>query len=96
MYELALAELARIRQQQSNGSEYLLRQPWIIDGVMPTFLGASNIPASNVWASLLGFVLFYSILAIIDLVLIVKYVRIGPEMTPTEPEPSALAPAGAR
>jgi len=72
------------------------RQPWIIDGVMPTFLGASNIPASNVWASLLGFVLFYSTLAIIDLVLIVKYVRIGPETTPNEPEPSALAPAGAR
>jgi cytochrome d ubiquinol oxidase subunit I len=72
------------------------RQPWIIDGVMPTFLGASNIPASNVWASLLGFVLFYSTLAIIDLVLIVKYVRIGPETTSDEPEPSALAPAGAR
>jgi cytochrome bd-type quinol oxidase subunit 1 len=29
--------------------------------------------------SLLGFVLFYSVLALIDLVLIVKYVRIGPQ-----------------
>jgi cytochrome d ubiquinol oxidase subunit I len=28
--------------------------------------------------SLLGFVLFYTVLAVIDLVLIVKYVRIGP------------------
>jgi cytochrome d ubiquinol oxidase subunit I len=54
------------------------RQPWIIDATMPTFLGVSNIPASNVAASLAAFVLFYSALAIIDVGLIVKYVRIGP------------------
>jgi cytochrome d ubiquinol oxidase subunit I len=54
------------------------RQPWIIDGVLPTFLGVSKVPASNVLFSLLGFVLFYSVLALIDLALIVKYVRIGP------------------
>ena len=54
------------------------RQPWIIDGVLPTFLGVSKVPASNVVFSLLGFVLFYTVLAVIDLVLIVKYVRIGP------------------
>ncbi len=55
------------------------RQPWIIDGVLPTFLGVSKVPANDVLASLLGFVLFYSLLAVIDLVLIVKYVRIGPQ-----------------
>ncbi len=55
------------------------RQPWIIDGVLPTFLGISKVPASDVLLSLLGFVLFYSLLAVIDLVLIVKYVRIGPQ-----------------
>ena len=55
------------------------RQPWIIDGVLPTFLGVSKVPASNVLFSLLGFVLFYSVFALIDLVLIVKYVRIGPQ-----------------
>jgi cytochrome d ubiquinol oxidase subunit I len=58
------------------------RQPWIIDGIMPTFIGASDLPASNVLASLIGFVAFYSALAIFDLLLIVKYVRIGPQ----EPE----------
>jgi cytochrome d ubiquinol oxidase subunit I len=46
---------------------------------LPTFLGVSDVPASNVLLSLLGFVLFYSVLALIDLVLIVKYVRIGPQ-----------------
>ncbi len=55
------------------------RQPWIIDGVLPTFLGVSNVPAKDVALSLAGFVLFYTVLAVIDLVLIVKYVRLGPQ-----------------
>lgn len=61
------------------------RQPWIIDGVMPTFVGASNVPAHNVLLSLLGFVAFYTALALIDLFLIAKYIRLGPESdrTPT-------------
>ena len=54
------------------------RQPWIIDGVLPTFLGVSSVPARDVLSSLLGFVLFYTALALIDLGLMVKYVRIGP------------------
>lgn len=56
------------------------RQPWTIDGVLPTFLSASNIPASNVLISLTIFVLFYSILAIVDFHLIKKYVRFGPDI----------------
>jgi cytochrome d ubiquinol oxidase subunit I len=55
------------------------RQPWIIDGILPTALGVSSVPAWNVLASLLGFVLFYSALAAADLFLMVKYVRLGPE-----------------
>jgi cytochrome bd ubiquinol oxidase subunit I len=64
------------------------RQPWIIDGVMPTFLGVSDVPAHNVLASLVGFITFYSMLALIDLFLIVKYVRLGPQAE----EPASLAP----
>jgi len=75
------------------------RQPWIIDGVMPTFVGASNIAAGNVWASLIGFVAFYSALAVVDLGLIIKYVRLGPqdrtgEATPA-PVPAAAQQGGA-
>ena len=55
------------------------RQPWTIDGVLPTFLSASSITAGNVWLSLGGFVLFYSVLAIVELFLLVKYIRLGPE-----------------
>ena len=55
------------------------RQPWTIDGVLPTFLSASSISAANVWLSLAGFVLFYSVLAIVELFLMTKYVRLGPD-----------------
>jgi cytochrome d ubiquinol oxidase subunit I len=55
------------------------RQPWTIDGVLPTFLSASSISAGSVWLSLGGFVLFYSVLAVVEMFLMVKYIRLGPE-----------------
>jgi cytochrome d ubiquinol oxidase subunit I len=55
------------------------RQPWAIEGVLPTFLGVSSISAGQVWFSLAGFVLFYSTLAVVDVWLMVKYARMGPE-----------------
>ena len=54
------------------------RQPWAIEGVLPTFLAVSPIATSNVVLSLCGFVLFYSVLAVIDVFLLVKYIRRGP------------------
>jgi cytochrome bd ubiquinol oxidase subunit I len=54
------------------------RQPWAIDSVLPTFLAVSPIPAANVALSLTGFVVFYSVLAIIDIFLLNKYVKLGP------------------
>jgi len=57
------------------------RQPWTIDGILPTFLSASSVPASNVWFSLIGFVVFYSTLAIVDVYLMVKTVRHGPTLS---------------
>ncbi len=70
------------------------RQPWAIDGVLPTFLGASPVPAGEVWLSLLGFVLFYSALAVVDVYLLVRIIRRGPEGLGYWP-PAARAPAGA-
>lgn len=55
------------------------RQPWVVDGMLPTFMGVSSIAASSVWISLIGFVFFYSILAVVELYLMVKYIRLGPE-----------------
>ena len=54
------------------------RQPWTIDGVLPTFLSVSSVTAGQVWTSLVGFILFYSILLIVDIALMVKYIRLGP------------------
>jgi len=55
------------------------RQPWTIDGVLPTFLSASSISAGQVTFSLIGFVLFYSTLAVVDVFLLGKYIRLGPD-----------------
>jgi cytochrome d ubiquinol oxidase subunit I len=55
------------------------RQPWTIDGVLPTYLSVSSISSGSVAASLAGFVLFYSALAIVEFYLMVKYIRLGPE-----------------
>ena len=55
------------------------RQPWSIDGVLPTFLGVSVTPASNVALSLAGFVIFYSALAAVDVYLMVRTIRGGPD-----------------
>jgi len=54
------------------------RQPWTIAEVLPTFLSVSNIPASNVYASLGGFVVFYTGLLVIEMYLLLKYIRLGP------------------
>lgn len=67
------------------------RQPWAIEGVLPTALGVSSVTTGQVWTSLGGFVLFYSALAIVDAALMLKYARKGPEglglWPPAEPEP---------
>ncbi len=71
------------------------RQPWIIEGVLPTFLAASPVPASNVWISLSGFVLFYTVLLVVDLYLMIKYARLGPTETWEVPDFAARkAPPG--
>lgn len=55
------------------------RQPWVVDGVLPTFLGVSRTGIGNVWLSLLGFVVFYSALAAVDVFLLVRTIRRGPD-----------------
>jgi cytochrome d ubiquinol oxidase subunit I len=68
------------------------RQPWVIEGVLPTFLAVSSLSASNVLTTLVGFIAFYSILLIVDIYLMVKAVRFGPTL---EGRLSDLAPIAA-
>jgi cytochrome bd ubiquinol oxidase subunit I len=58
------------------------RQPWVVEGVLPTFMGVSSTSVAQVTLSLAGFVLFYSTLAVIDVYLLVKYIRQGPPLMP--------------
>jgi len=71
------------------------RQPWTIDGVLPTFLSVSSVPAADVALSLAGFVIFYSALAIVELYLMVRTVQRGPEDLELLPKPTVSTPAGA-
>lgn len=54
------------------------RQPWAIGEILPTYLGVSSVTAGQVLTSMGGFVLFYSLLLIADMVLMWKYTRLGP------------------
>lgn len=55
------------------------RQPWVVQGVLPTFMGTSALSAPEVMTSITGFVLFYSTLAVVEVYLMVKYIRLGPD-----------------
>jgi cytochrome d ubiquinol oxidase subunit I len=73
------------------------RQPWTISGVLPTFLSVSNLPASSVYASLAAFVVFYTALFVVEMYLMLKYVRLGPASLGTGRyfgEPGAPQPGG--
>jgi cytochrome d ubiquinol oxidase subunit I len=56
------------------------RQPWIVYGIMKTSDGVSkSIDLAQVVVSLLGFSLLYGALGVIDIYLLIKYARKGPD-----------------
>jgi cytochrome d ubiquinol oxidase subunit I len=58
------------------------RQPWVIEGVLPTFMAVSSISAGNVATTLIGFIVFYTTLAIVDVFLMLKAIKAGPGEAP--------------
>ena len=61
------------------------RQPWIVFGEQLVADGGSPLlSATEVWISMIGFTLVYLLLAIVEVKLILKYIRIG------APEPDEL------
>ncbi|MEN9391531.1 MAG: hypothetical protein RL017_829, partial [Pseudomonadota bacterium] len=54
------------------------RQPWSIYGILPTYLSASSLSLGDLVFSLTGFIVIYSILAIIEIWLMLKYIKLGP------------------
>lgn len=58
------------------------RQPWVIDGVLPTAVAVSNLGASTVLLTLVLFVAIYSALLVVEWKLLFKAIRKGPELHP--------------
>ncbi|MBN9673559.1 cytochrome ubiquinol oxidase subunit I [Roseibium aggregatum] len=54
------------------------RQPWTVDGVLPTALSVSHLSITQVALTLAGFVALYSTLFLIEMGLMIKYIRKGP------------------
>jgi cytochrome d ubiquinol oxidase subunit I len=54
------------------------RQPWTVDGVLPTALSVSHLSVTDVLLTLAGFTIFYTILFVVEMGLMVKYIRRGP------------------
>lgn len=68
------------------------RQPWIIEGVLPTAIAVSSLGIAEVALTLAGFVLFYSVLFVIEIGLMLRAIRKGP---PASADLAATLPAGA-
>lgn len=62
------------------------RQPWTVDGVLPTALSVSALSMTEVALTLAGFVLFYTVLFIVEMGLMLKYIRKGPFQDVAETE----------
>ena len=62
------------------------RQPWIVFGQQITADGVSHISSTEVWISLIGFTVVYAVLAIIEVGLLLRYIKLGaPDQVATEP-----------
>jgi len=54
------------------------RQPWVVEGVLPTFYAASGLHLSDLVISIAFFVTLYTILAAVMVFLMVKTIKAGP------------------
>jgi cytochrome d ubiquinol oxidase subunit I len=86
---LSLATWAVVLPFLMNTAGWMLtengRQPWIVQGLMKATVGVSpSVSATEIWISLIAFVLLYVILGAADLVLMLRYAKRG--LSDDEPE----------
>jgi len=55
------------------------RQPWIIDGVLPTFLATSELGIADLALTIVGFTAVYGVLAVIEFRLMLHAIKKGPD-----------------
>lgn len=65
------------------------RQPWAVDGVLPTFYAASGLALHQILTTLAVFTGLYTVLLIIEVKLMLKAIRKGPEEILPSLQPSA-------
>jgi cytochrome d ubiquinol oxidase subunit I len=72
------------------------RQPWIIDGVLPTFLATSELGVFDLVLTIVGFTAVYGVLAVIEIRLMLQAIKKGPEAAIGEAGPFGdfAAPTG--
>ena len=54
------------------------RQPWAVEGVLPTFMGASSLTKTQIWMTIVGFTVIYGALAVVEVKLMIAAIRKGP------------------
>lgn len=64
------------------------RQPWAIDGVLPTFLATSSLTPAVLVTTIIGFTLLYGTMAVIEVRLILATIRKGPYEHDEDPQPA--------
>jgi cytochrome d ubiquinol oxidase subunit I len=69
------------------------RQPWIIEGVLPTAAAVSHLGIWDVLITICGFVIIYSTLAVIEVKLMLKAIRKGPQFETAHSKPNASLPS---
>ncbi len=56
------------------------RQPWTISGILPTHMSVSNISIDKLYFGIAGFIIFYTVLLIIEMYLMCKTIKNGPQI----------------
>ncbi len=54
------------------------RQPWAIGEILPTFLATSALTVPDLIVSMAGYLIFYTLLLVIEMFLMFKFARLGP------------------
>jgi cytochrome d ubiquinol oxidase subunit I len=54
------------------------RQPWSVAEILPTHLSVSSRTLDELYMSLAAFILFYTLLFVVEIFLMLKYARLGP------------------
>jgi cytochrome d ubiquinol oxidase subunit I len=72
------------------------RQPWAVEGVLPTFLGSSSLSVPQLLTTIVGFTVLYGALAVVEVGLLLHAIKKGPfaqqEEFADRPAPGAPEP----